>query len=272
MLSPLDDLPVAIAAGGHKLHREAQRDRVHPLLRAGVLDARVVDRDDRRLEGLAIRLAPRDLAGEIVVDVGGQQAAQRIAVALGEGRDDHLIGLARALDETLAVERGVGGRDGVEPRPGLAPFFGDARPALCVQLDGRRAGAACRPRKKPPCGAEMRSRGGAARRARCGRQARNAASRARRRQAPQKRGLTDRRPAQCSRATLPKAFRLGYHVRAPKSRIKPHPRTGARVQFKLERDAKEWEAVFRAARTLNYSNPSRYLPVHHRAIRGSRQP
>ena len=54
---------------------------------------------------------------------------------------------------------------------------------------------------------------------------------------------------------LPKAFRLGYHVRVQKSRIKPHPVEGTRVRFKLERDAKNWEAVFHAARTLSFYNP-----------------
>ena len=88
-----------------------------------------VDRDEPRLDRLAALLALADRAVEAVIDVARQQVLERAPVALGERRDDHLVGGARAGDEMLGVEARIGGGDGVEPGGERRARLGDALPA-----------------------------------------------------------------------------------------------------------------------------------------------
>ena len=113
--SPSTTSPALVAR-----RRDELRDEAHGDLRRAGADGRVgdlglVDADEAELDALALLLAIGDRAGEAVEHLAAEQRLQRLAVALREGGDDHLIGGAGAVEELGRIEAAVGGGDGGEP-------------------------------------------------------------------------------------------------------------------------------------------------------------
>jgi hypothetical protein len=125
----VDDVAVAIAGGGDELGLEAHSKLGRARLQLGGDDVGGVDRDETRLDRLAALFALADRGVEAIIDVAREQVLERAAVALGEGDHDHLVGAARAGDEVLGVEAGVGRDDGIEAGCRRRTGFGDALPA-----------------------------------------------------------------------------------------------------------------------------------------------
>src|SRR5262245_56402752 len=100
-----------IARGGDQLAQELDGNVSRAVLPLRLDDIRRLDADEALVDLLAAPLAIGDGAGEAFVDVAAQQALERLAIALGESRDDDLVGGARALEEGIGIERRVGAHD-----------------------------------------------------------------------------------------------------------------------------------------------------------------
>ena len=100
--------PALVAGRRNQLADDAQRDMRLAALHLGRDDVRLVDADEGGLDLLRARLAVGDRRDEAVIDFARQQVLQRLAVAVGIGHDDHLVGHLGAVGEGLRVEGRIG--------------------------------------------------------------------------------------------------------------------------------------------------------------------
>ena len=106
-----NDLAAPIAGGRDQLAHELDGDLGHAVLQLGLDDVGRLDADEALVDLLAATLPIADGAGKAVVDVPAQQAFEGLAVALGKGRDDDLVGRARTLQERIGIEGCIGAYD-----------------------------------------------------------------------------------------------------------------------------------------------------------------
>ena len=113
-------------------------------LHLDILDLGPVDRHERRLGLVAPPLALGDGPVEALVDILRQQVLEGLAVALGKGRDDHLVGHLGAFNEARRIETRLVADDRVKPVGDPGARLGDALPPLGIELRSVRR-AALRP-------------------------------------------------------------------------------------------------------------------------------
>src|SRR5690606_16480085 len=106
-----DDRARTITGRGDKLADELHGHMGGAVLQLGLQQIGLVDADKALVDDLAARLTVADGAGEPVEDLLAQQRAERLAIAFGKGRYDHLVGLTRTLDETFRIEAPIGTQD-----------------------------------------------------------------------------------------------------------------------------------------------------------------
>src|SRR5262245_31367339 len=106
-----DHYAPSVAGGGDQLAHELDGDLGYAVLQLGLDDVRSLDAHEALVDLLAATLAIADGTGKAVVNLTAQQALEGLAVALGEGRDDDLVGPARALQEGVGVEGCIGAND-----------------------------------------------------------------------------------------------------------------------------------------------------------------
>ena len=184
--SPSIDVAGLVAGRRDQLADDAQRHMRLAALHLGRDDVGLVDADEGGLDLLRSALALGDRRDEAVIDFARQQVLQRLAVAVGIGHDDHLIGHLGAVDEGLRLEGRVGVPDraqalvevgarlgeGVDRRVGLVAASPGARlRGSDTTLSGLRRGILV-----ARCGRPYRDRRAGAR-CRCGGRARCAAGR-----------------------------------------------------------------------------------------------
>ena len=94
----------AVARRGDQLADEAHGDGGDAAFGVGLDDVGLVDANEALVDDVAALVARGQFGGEFVIDFARQQILECLAVALGKRRDDHLIGLACALDEGGRIE------------------------------------------------------------------------------------------------------------------------------------------------------------------------
>ena len=109
--SPSTTLPMPVAHGRNEFAHKPDGDMRHLPGQVRFRHIGGQDAHKAELRRFVPGLALGDDRVEALVDLGGQQIAQRFPVAVGVGRDDGLVGDLRALQERGDLEGRIGGRD-----------------------------------------------------------------------------------------------------------------------------------------------------------------